>query len=323
LVGFFEKAEGAEYDAWKATAESMRDKFSFGQVIGDAAFSNQMDCPVPNVLMFKQFDEGRNILGHDFTKLGDFITTHSIPTIDEIGGHNYKFYAEAGLPLGYLFVKPTEKFLVADLFEMAKSTKGKVNWVWIDFEKYSRHGERLGLSGKVVPAIAIEHNGKHWAFDEKTTPTAEGVTAWVNEYVAGTLSETVRSEEVPATQTDPVVKVVAKSWDAVVGDSEKDVFVMFYAPWCGHCKALHPTFDQLATKLKGVKSITIAHIDATANDVDPKLSIRGFPTIKLFPANDKANVIDYEGDRSLDDMLRFIQNGASIDFKIPSGKDEL
>jgi hypothetical protein len=64
----------------------------------------------------------------------------------------------------YLFIYFSFFFLSLDLFII-----------------FSRHGERLGLSGKVVPAIAIEHNGKHWAFDEKNSVTAESVISWVNQ----------------------------------------------------------------------------------------------------------------------------------------------
>lgn len=47
-----------------------------------------------------------------------------------------------------------------------------------------------------------------------------------------------------------------------------DVFIEFYAPWCGHCKSLAPKYDALAEKLAGISSVVIAKIDATENEID-------------------------------------------------------
>jgi len=274
---------------FESAAQLERDNFVFAKVVGNKEINTHYSIHPPNVIIFKQFDERKNVLDGSFDKLIQFIKAHSTPTIDEIGPTNYKQYVDSGLPLAYLFVDEASKTRVIDMVnDIAKATKGKINFVWIDWDKYARHSERVGLSGKVVPAIAIEKPAvnKHWAFDETATITAEAVKKFFDNFLAGSLDETLRSEEIPATQ-GPVVKIVGKTFDKIVHDETKDVLVEFYAPWCGHCKSLQPTYEQLATDLKSVKSVVIAQIDATANDIDPTLTVRGFPTIKLFPANNK------------------------------------
>jgi len=140
--------------------------------------------------------------------------------------------------------------------------------------------------------------------------------------LAGELQPTIKSEEIPTDNNGPVTVIVAKTFDEIVNDPTKDVLVEFYAPWCGHCKQLAPIYEEIGTVLKSVKSIVIAKIDATANDVSPKLGIKGFPTLKFFPANNKQTPIDYEGDRTKEGIINFLEDNASIKFQF-EGKDEL
>ena len=48
-----------------------------------------------------------------------------------------------------------------------------------------------------------------------------------------------------------VVVLTSANFDEVVMNSKDIWMVEFYAPWCGHCKALEPEWNIAATKLKG------------------------------------------------------------------------
>ena len=42
---------------------------------------------------------------------------------------------------------------------------------------------------------------------------------------------------------------MGKNFDEIVNNPEKDALVEFYAPWCGHCKALAPKYEELGEKV--------------------------------------------------------------------------
>ena len=72
----------------------------------------------------------------------------------------------------------------------------------------------------------------------------------------------------------------------------KDVFVAFHAPWCGHCKRMEPIYNEFARKLAHVDTLRIAKLDATRNEVDG-VRIQGYPTFYLFKANAKDKPVEY------------------------------
>lgn len=68
-----------------------------------------------------------------------------------------------------------------------------------------------------------------------------------------------------------------------------------------------PTWDELATKFIGSKSVKVAKVDCTLSENKELCSaqeVDGFPTIFLYKNGDK--VIEYNGNRSLDDLVSFI-----------------
>ncbi|XP_026689516.2 protein disulfide-isomerase TMX3-like [Ciona intestinalis] len=81
--------------------------------------------------------------------------------------------------------------------------------------------------------------------------------------------------------------------------------VMFYAPWCGHCKNLEPTWIEVGAELaKGNSEVSVARLDATKySAITSKYQVRGFPTIKFFK---HGTTFDYDGPRSKENIVSFV-----------------
>merc|ERR1711892_904620 len=142
---------------------------------------------------------------------------------------------------------------------------------------------------------------------ESTELSESNIRAFVKLYLDGGLKPHLMSEDIPEDWDKEDVKVlVGKNFDAVAKDVEKDVLIEFYAPWCGHCKQLVPTWDKLGEKYRDSGTVVIAKMDSTANELED-VKVQGFPTIKLFKKGDN-KVIDYNGERTLDGLVKFIES---------------
>lgn len=107
--------------------------------------------------------------------------------------------------------------------------------------------------------------------------------------------------------------VVADSFQELVIDSDRHVFLDCYADWCGPCKEAKPHFHKLAELLRACDDIAICSMDTDANET-PKAYIpeSHIPVFKLFLRGDKQSPIAYSGERKLEGFLAFLRRHANI-----------
>ena len=89
-----------------------------------------------------------------------------------------------------------------------------------------------------------------------------------------------------------------------VAVSGKSTLVLFHAEWCGYCKRFMPTWKEAKSTLQN-NNVVLKDYEADENaDIMKANNVSGYPTLKLFKAD--GEVVNYEGDRSLGDLQRFI-----------------
>jgi len=146
-------------------------------------------------------------------------------------------------------------------------------------------GNNVGLVKANMPEIVI------WTFGESedkdqvfrlsqqsfgSEMTVEGADKLVQSWQAGELSA----------EADPVVALTSDSFEDIVIKVKKDVLVEFYAPWCGHCKALTPVYKELAKHYRLDEGISICKMDATQHE-HRSADVKSYPTIKFYPKGKK------------------------------------
>jgi len=217
--------------------------------------------------------------------------------------------------------------MMADDWEKASNQLADNDKVLIGNVDCTEHRELCGKhSVQGYPTLKAFKNG---VFHEETYDRKEdAIVRYVNSAIgggsdgpadAGVVADP-KSEEVPedsAYGQDNVWKIVGKNFEERVLNTDKHVFLKVYAPWCGHCVAMQPAWEEFAKSLAGNDDVVVAEIDATANELPTAYTVRGFPTIFWCDKGNKNVPQKYQGARSVEAWTGFMEQ------KTAAAKEEL
>ncbi|XP_037349695.1 protein disulfide-isomerase [Talpa occidentalis] len=317
VIGFFKDMESDAAKQFLLAAEAV-DDVPFGITASSDVFSKyQLDKD--GVVLFKKFDEGRNNFEGDVTKekLLDFIKHNQLPLVIEFTEQTAPkiFGGEIKTHILLFLPKSASEYDVklGHFRKAAEGFKGKILFIFIDSEHADNQRilEFFGLKKEECPAlrlITLEEEMTKYK-PESSELTAEKIAEFCHRFLEGKIKPHLMSQELPDDwDKQPVKVLVGKNFEEVAFDEKKNVFVEFYAPWCGHCKQLAPIWDKLGETYKDHEDIVIAKMDSTANEVEA-VKVHSFPTLKFFPARADRTVIDYNGERTLDGFKKFLESG--------------
>jgi protein disulfide-isomerase A1 len=326
LVAHVPAGDATGREAFEKAAEDLHRRFLCGMI-------ETNDIDAAKIVLYKNTDSAEEEAGEekeatfispfDSEAIKTFAVRAIIPAIGEVNSDTLSLYRESNLPVGWIFTStaPDRSRLVELLSPVARTHKNEIHFGTIDATEYAGTAADLNLEPDLgYPAFAILDFAtvKKYPFPQTREITREAIAEFVADFLGGTLKPSITSQPVPEKQDGPVTVVVGRSFREMVVDNDRDVLVQIYAPWCGHSKRLAPKYEILGSEYAAsnfTDKVTLAKIDGTVNDVPDGIP-KGYPMLMLYPAGSKDAPVMYDGDRSLEDLVKFISEkgkyGASI-----------
>ncbi|XP_050212414.1 protein disulfide isomerase-like 1-4 [Mercurialis annua] len=325
VLGYLNSLVGPESEEL-AAASRLEDDVTFYQTVNAGVaklFHLDSEVKRPALVMIKKEAEKIGYFDGNFSKsaIVDFVFANKLPLVTVFTRENAPSVFESPIKKQMLlFATSNDSERVFPIFqESAKLFKGKLIFVFVelDNEEVGKPvADYFGIAGEAPQLLGYTGNddGKKFVFDKEIT--MDNIKAFGEDFIEDKLKPFFKSDPIPETNDGDVKIVVGNNFDEIVLDESKDVLLEIYAPWCGHCQALEPTYNKLAKHLRDIESLVIAKMDGTTNE-HPRAKSDGFPTLVFFPAGNKSfDPITVDVDRTVVAFYKFIKKHASIPFKL-------
>lgn len=273
-----------------------------------------------NFIIFRTFDDGTKVLSRDgelnhaeMRKFFDDFRFAAVIEFDDEAAQNIF----GGQKTAIFYFSDSHDSETEKIFYSVAATK-KHNIIFSRSTITSGLGQRLseyiGVSAKHEHEVRlVKFKGQELEKFKLEKVTAQSLTQFIEDFQEGKLTTYLKSEKPIENDTAAVKTIVGDNFDELVIENEKYVLLEVYAPWCGHCKALIPIYEELAKKVANNKNLVIAKMDGTANE-HPSISVKGFPTIKFYKKGSKSDPLDFNGGRDLEGFLTYLKKEMGDDW---------
>uniref|UniRef100_A0A4D5R9Q9 Protein disulfide-isomerase n=1 Tax=Scolopendra viridis TaxID=118503 RepID=A0A4D5R9Q9_SCOVI len=318
IIGFFDSEDVKLKNTFQKVADKMRETARFGhslnsEVLKKYGYTNEVILFRPKHLENK-FEESQVKYDGDKSdkqELEEFINKNYHGLVGHRTSDNSNQFSSPLIVAYYKvdYVKNAKgtNYWRNRIMKVASGFKNTVNFAISNKDEFTHELSEYGfnyVSGD-KPVVAAR-NAKSEKFIMEGEFSMESFEKFIKDFLDEKVKPYLKSEPIPEKNDEPVKVAVAQNFDELINKNEKDVLIEFYAPWCGHCKKLAPTFDELGKALLDEPSIAIVKMDATANDVPSPYEVHGFPTLYWAPRDKKDKPIRYDGGRELDDFIKYI-----------------